>query len=433
MKKNLILLFAITASCFSCSKDYNLAGDITADTNEPVAVVKEPYRIKTLVDNIESKTSYAEETTFSWVKGDIVSVQLKKDASYNKWRFTADESTSTSNLTSTKNTSNQNHADLGWSIGQYAFYPNALAPTNAEIPAITLPGSINQNMSNPLSNVPLIGINQGDETFKFKSGTGVLKLTFRNVFATINRLELVSNKKASGFMLSGNSTFDPSTYKIEGGSSNVIYVIPSSVSNGGDIVFYVPVPEGTIPENDLKIALYANGGFGYFLDNVYNPGPIEIERGIITNTPVIPLNPLKILPGRYQLGSSNAYITLAEESTNPSYNIKITRYDNTDLSLDLSGECLGNFDVSTGTLTFPYCQTFANTGEIWDGSSYTGSEIWYSFRGNNYPTAPLTLTFGKDGLTGDLRLSKYVKDYNSTSGYLNYAVTDALGVTLTKK
>ena len=139
MKKNLILLFAITASCFSCSKDYNLAGDITADTNEPVAVVKEPYRIKTVVDNIESKTSYAEETTFSWVKGDIVSVQLKKDASYNKWRFTADESTSTSNLTSTKNTSDQNHADLGWSIGQYAFYPNALAFSEVTRCAMNIP------------------------------------------------------------------------------------------------------------------------------------------------------------------------------------------------------------------------------------------------------------------------------------------------------
>ena len=140
--------------------------------------------------------------------------------------------------------------------------------------------------------------------------------------------------------------------------------------------------------------------------------------------------------GTYSFNEKKNSLTLAPESTESNYNIKITHYSNSspcanftsggyDVS-DVSGTCYGVYNPRTGRIVFPLLQGFADTGKTWTSGDHAGSKIYYSFRGSSG-------TYASNSQDLELKMEhqncywtinnnyfnfcRYVIGYNSVSGY----------------
>lgn len=134
------------------------------------------------------------------------------------------------------------------------------------------------------------------------------------------------------------------------------------------------------------------------------------------------------LAGNWGINGVTNYITLGAISDGD-YNVAITHYYHTALELD--GLCKGTYDPSAGTLVFPMLQSFADTGDVWDGASYSGTAIVYSFRCYSNSDGAVDLSFYIDNVNGywnttankfclDKYVSGYIEAENPASGYLSF-------------
>lgn len=127
-------------------------------------------------------------------------------------------------------------------------------------------------------------------------------------------------------------------------------------------------------------------------------------------------------------GNTKFIITTESVNGNNDYNIKITRYQNTNVNpaIDISGTCYGKYDPLLGTITFATLQEFADTGTTQQSGTYAGSRIVYSFRGKlNGATQDLVFSVQDYNArlitTSDtFCLDKYIVNYGSASGYMNF-------------
>ena len=297
MKKTYIIFgMMVIGSLTACNKDYS----------SPAA--NKDFSIKANVDNLNTKTTYNKSGStyaFSWVQNDIISVMLI-DATSNRDRFEYQTTEATPGASTTFNP--RSSLDSKWNPAEYAFYPantNGFTyPNNTASPTLTL-GDNTVEQANPYAAIPMIGKNNGDNTFSFKAATGVLKVTFTNLPAELEgnslTLELTTGQNGGSTSLSGQCSFpaDNKTLTITS-NGNQQKSVTMSVADASSVSFFVPIPECTIVAKDMKIALRStvmtstfSSLYGYFFDNFVNPSAITITRGVVSELPTIDFSAIR--------------------------------------------------------------------------------------------------------------------------------------------
>lgn len=184
MKKISIILAALaTAFAVSCNKE---AADI--DTPDPsVPAGMKEVTISASIDDTATKTSYDAAGKFSWTKGDQISI-LASDNNF--YTFTAKESAATSAFTG------QIPEDC--TIGRFSYFPASENHTYDSATWYSYFSIDEYRDMNGLASadIPMYGLKGEDDSFSFTHLTGAIQLTFTNIPANINEVE-ISVKSAS--------------------------------------------------------------------------------------------------------------------------------------------------------------------------------------------------------------------------------------------
>lgn len=132
------------------------------------------------------------------------------------------------------------------------------------------------------------------------------------------------------------------------------------------------------------------------------------------------------LEGKWGINGTTNYFVM-ESISDGDFNVAITRYVYPGASLDIEGVCKGTYSPSAGTIVFPTCQVFADTGDTWTGANHTGSRIVYSFRSYSASEGAVDLTFSMGNVNGwwyqgadKFCLDKWVEDFGDVSGYTQF-------------
>ena len=238
MKKTVFLLLAAPLTALACQREM--------DTPE---IVGTPITISASFDEGEAKTAYADGKTFTWLKGDKIALEVRKDGVPDVITLTAESSGSTTTFTGT--------IPDGYTVDDYAFYPKGTGNSyySSDLGKVVKGtemwlrtwGTITPDLENPLGSVPLIGKKQSDGTFRFRTACGILKVTVENIPGDAYFFQLDAT---DGTALNGNFSFgeDCTLYM-----SNVEtawpqkYVSFTPAAAGETRTFYLPIPVGTIP------------------------------------------------------------------------------------------------------------------------------------------------------------------------------------------
>ena len=214
----------------------------------------------------ETRTTYANDKTFSWVAGDIIYVYTVNESTGKaRWaELTAESGGATADFTG--------EVEDGFVPQGIAFYAHSEWVTwDDDNFYVYLPGttaidddtySYNVESSNPMANVPLSGLTDSEGVFHFKTSTGVVKFNLTDVPSDAKYFELAA---ADGLMLQGLFAVDLETGQMDrdGAVINWTYTDSSgqeqtervSYTNlfykftpdaQGKATIYVPVPVGTL-------------------------------------------------------------------------------------------------------------------------------------------------------------------------------------------
>lgn len=253
-----------------------LAGILSVSCNkvaEPEALVPEVTPGKHLVTIKASiapgtRTSYADDKTFSWKEGDVIQVMtLSADESYLQMvEFTAESTGTTTTFTG--------EVEDGYTLYGNAFYTafNSYVAFGGDgdsniylnFPSFTYIDGDSETYytaesANPLSNLPLLGFKgETDDTYVFQTAAGAVKFTFENI---PEGAEYVAVEGSMNY-LSGMFSFDetgvatmegyrPGSYQDTQGNTRYYssrYVVYHFERNAdGTATIYMPMPVGEIP------------------------------------------------------------------------------------------------------------------------------------------------------------------------------------------
>ena len=243
-----------------------------------------------------TKTSYAGETTFSWVGDECLSMQLIRvsDSKRDRWVFYND--TEAGGTTASFKSSGSLDPAV-WGLGEYAFYPfpgNTNCPdrcrtwnvgsvvTNNTEKGVTVSNSYKSSVSNPLQIVPMIGFKDAEDNFAFHTATGILKVTVKDIDSRLAKVQLYSEgQKLNGtFTLTGDG--DNSYIAMSTTSTASEYVLDATYtdwSGESELPFYFPVPVGSL-NSGFKIRLLDSSD--NVLRQVSAPSAVTIERNKIS-------------------------------------------------------------------------------------------------------------------------------------------------------
>lgn len=246
MKKLLYFAAAVLALA-ACQKEVNV------NVDEPVNT--RTVTITAGFDN-ETKTAYDAQGKFSWVAGDKIGVMVQKDAELKQVTFTAKSTGAVSQF--------EGEVEEGWEVAELASYPFtgvtdgyacndfAWCETNtAGTFGWRLWGSIKPDLEKPLESVPLIGKKNADGTFAFKTATGIVKFTVKNVpFETAyGYLEVPDATKTqynlNGWYALGEDGYPTMASAIEPWENRYNWNVPTDYNQ--EIDYYFFIPEGKLP------------------------------------------------------------------------------------------------------------------------------------------------------------------------------------------
>lgn len=335
------VISTITLVALSCSKKETPANE----TNSFIPMV-----INAVVDDDVTKTTYTDNGTkyeFSWNQNDYVAVQVYKGGSATKpdqIKFKAQSDGATTTLVQDGNlfdlTDAHNvdgYSNKNYTLGDYAFYPKYEVSNNNDLlytrnasgsgdgdsstDYVKLYESIPYVSGNPSSVIPIIGRKEsGDGTpntlFKFKTATGVLKISLKQIPAGATKLVLTS--KSASDQLSGEWLFTDDTYTngIVMGTNNknstntktVTFSGLSSLDTYTD--FFIPIPAGAV--NGLLVDIKKDDNT--LLWRVSTDQVLTITRGVVTELPNIEMT-----------GKSISF-TVGGSSNNPTASITQSGY-----------------------------------------------------------------------------------------------------------
>lgn len=229
-----------------------------------------------------TRTSYANEKTFSWVAGDAVRVRLydSSKAEYSWETFTTEEGGATATFSAT--------VDEGLELTGMAFYTFADLEDTDDYgdPNAYLPHEINlAELEDPLSVVPLLAV-PGDDPSKlqFRTATGVLKISLVNVPDNVSSIAVAAdeNDALAGYFILGSEDTCLSQENVDSDyCTNQVDIVP--VVENGSATVYVPVPVGTLSAG-LAVKFYANGAL---LGKKETVKDVPVERNQLIVFPAI--------------------------------------------------------------------------------------------------------------------------------------------------
>ena len=259
MKKFFFFAVALTGLlAVSCNKE----------KEAPVAV--EPGSTRTVsikaVITPGTRTSYENDKTFSWKKGDVVLVMTSDETYIHLREFTAESDGPETVLTGevpegetlSSNafyTAKESYVAFGSDEGDNNIYLNFPSFTYIDGDSETY---YTVDSANPLMNLPLVGFKgESDDTFVFQTAAGAVKFTFTDIPEGVAYLAV----EGSANYLSGQFAFDgtgvakmenyrPGTYEYNDNtysyaSRYVAYHFDRNADGTGTI--YMPMPVGEIP------------------------------------------------------------------------------------------------------------------------------------------------------------------------------------------
>jgi len=240
MKKIFVYAMAIASiAAVSCNKIENEA-PVTSEGK---------YSITATIDNSDTKTAYDAEGKFSWVAGDKISVVVyNAESPYttDKYSFAAEADGNTATFKSVGTPDWTAYPKSG-----FAIYPNSLTlGGKKDSYTVSLPDNYTLSSGSDFTKIgiPMIGTEESENVFRFKTAVGILKVTLTNVPVSARKLVITT----SGDNVSG--TFPLNATTAENGlamadatsAGNSITVNFPQQAAGATVSILVPVPAGTI-------------------------------------------------------------------------------------------------------------------------------------------------------------------------------------------
>ena len=276
MKKLLFGALALVGIlAVSCNKETEVpAGRVPSDGE------KTTYTIKAVFSEPDDvRTAYADNKTFSWVKGDSVYVRcIDANNEYWGWRgFEAQNSGAETELVG--------ELEDGWTpydVAVYQAYKQVASVSyNDANVRVSMPisyhldgygmdadneepyyNSVSVPSDNPLSVLPLVGSAQEDGTLRFQTGVSILKANLTDVdpAATHVRFTAAAGYLGNYLMVKdGEIRMEESWASDQGQLYSVsfleYYFAPVS---DGKVSFYLPIPVGTLTKGSTIEVLDAN-------------------------------------------------------------------------------------------------------------------------------------------------------------------------------
>lgn len=203
----------------------------------------------------ETKTAYDAAGKFSWVAGDKIGVMVQKEGELKQVTFTAKSAGAVTEF--------EGEVEEGWTVAEYASYPftgvtegyarNDFAwdKSNGEEYGWRLWGSIKPDLENPLASTPLIAKKDAEGYYSFKTATGILKFTVKNVpLETYYAYLAVPSETKEQYNLNGwyslnDEGLPTMATAIEPWDDRYNWNAPTDYNQTMDYYFFVP--EGTLP------------------------------------------------------------------------------------------------------------------------------------------------------------------------------------------
>ena len=234
MKKSILLLTGSALLLAGCAKVEN-------EVVVPESTMKHVV-LKASVNEADTRVSADAAGSFSWQAGDEIAVYTDQGTVA---KLTA------SNGGSTADFEGDLPSDAGF--GLYAFYPyadNFCAPSADDHIVFTLGGE--HNFVQDATNMPMMGAIT-DEGVTFEAVGGVLKLIVYNVPQGANEFRFVSTggkKIAGNFTVTNGAIVTEDAVGAVEDTQKFLFQRPES----GNMVFYIPLPTGTI--GAFKVQFY---------------------------------------------------------------------------------------------------------------------------------------------------------------------------------
>ena len=232
MKKSLYILAALAALSFvSCEKEQE-------KKLEPIVEPAGTTLRASVNDGVDTKVSANPVGVFAWQASDKIAVL---DDNGDAHVFTASGSGASTEFTCASSIT----------LGAYAQYPYSASFVGVgDDLEFQIPASI--AYSADATNMPMLGKISGDAA-TFKAVGGLLKLIVYGVPAGASQLEFAAkNKKISGgFEIADASVAEPVIVTAAKGSGDNLITIDFDGNRTDNMVFYIPLPTGTIDGFDL--------------------------------------------------------------------------------------------------------------------------------------------------------------------------------------
>ena len=206
-------------------------------------------KITAYIDNSDTRTSYADETKFSWVEGDAIRLEV-----FNAESGAVDHFTNWAEASGTRVVFSGSSPDSQWQASGFAVYPTLQDYGNkTDGIDIALPTSYTVSGSGVMSHIPLIGKQDANDAslYGFKTAVGVIKVSFSNVPVNARQIVLTgtNNDNLAGWFpldeTAAANGFEMSRAYPDDLDHHLVVKFPQQTA-GSTFTAYFPVPVGTI-------------------------------------------------------------------------------------------------------------------------------------------------------------------------------------------
>lgn len=291
------LLALVTVFAVSCKKE------MEAPVENPAAGGRHTVTIRATYGDADTRTTYVNDKTFSWVETDSIYVTtLSPDGQYIRIEVLYAESAGAETVFSGEIEDGYTLDDMAFytATGSYVAFGQAFDENDDNIyyylpSAVRVDGddSIYYTVSseNPLENLPLIGVRMEDGSYQFQTAAGAAKFQLESVPEGAVYFALEGDVPLSGFFTfddSGvirTSTAKSGTYERQDsdGETYRAYYAPHYVyyhfqaDSDGKATLYIPLPVGEVPAG-TTVTLYDQDFNALYSRQVKNAIPIERNK-----------------------------------------------------------------------------------------------------------------------------------------------------------
>ena len=235
MKKLAFFSFATLAVLLGSCADLTSVENTEGETNTIAAVM----------EGVQTKTSTTDEGHFSWSEGD--KIWLETTADYVLGTLSAGAGTPNATF---------NYGSFFGDLTGKSVYPyNEGHSVEGDVLNVVLPASYDLGSNLDNTNSPMYGVNVGG-TLKFNHLAGVMRFSFKNVPAGVDRFVFTVDKKING-TFAADLTADYPVLQTEAAQADAERTVTfnfDALANTSDVKIFVPLPLGTY--ESLELALY---------------------------------------------------------------------------------------------------------------------------------------------------------------------------------